>query len=61
MKPQEKRDRLTARCRRAKRALTPGCLTGARSETAERSVDARKPTEAAAGVVVHYVEAADGG
>jgi hypothetical protein len=39
----------------------PGFLTGARSETAERAADARKPTEATAGVVVHYVEVADGG
>jgi hypothetical protein len=38
---------------------SPGFLTGARSETAERAVDARKATEAIAGVVLHCVEVAD--
>jgi hypothetical protein len=34
-------------------------LAGNRSEGMERAVDARKATEAAAGGVVHTVEAAD--
>jgi hypothetical protein len=41
------------------RALWPGFLTGVRSETAKRAAGARKTTEAAAGVLVQYVEAAD--
>jgi hypothetical protein len=34
-------------------------LTGVRSKTAKRAAGARKTTEAAAGVLVQYVEAAD--
>jgi hypothetical protein len=39
--------------------VLPGFLTGARSETAQRAVDARKTTKVAAVVVVHYGEATD--
>jgi hypothetical protein len=37
----------------------PGFLTRSRSETAQRAVDARKTTEAAAGLVMHHVEVDD--